>query len=43
MSQSGDTPEPGSVDPFVAAYGCSPVSVAERLEFETFWAQCETD
>ena len=43
MSQSGDTPQPGPVDPFFAAYGYLPSMPEERAEFEVFWAQCQAD
>ncbi|TFC77619.1 DUF222 domain-containing protein [Cryobacterium sp. TMS1-20-1] len=43
MSQSGDTPQPGRVDPFFAAHGYPPSTLEERAEFEVFWAQCQAD
>ncbi|TFD18717.1 hypothetical protein, partial [Cryobacterium sp. TMS1-13-1] len=43
MSQSGDTPQPGRVDPFFAAHGYLPSTPEERAEFEVFWAQCQAD
>ncbi|TFC25577.1 DUF222 domain-containing protein [Cryobacterium sp. TMT1-3] len=43
MSQSGDTPQPGLVDPFFAAHGYRPSTAEERAEFEVFWAQCQAD
>ncbi|TFD62020.1 hypothetical protein, partial [Cryobacterium sp. Hh38] len=43
MSQSGDTPLPGRVDPFFAAHGYWPSTLEERAEFEVFWAQCQAD
>ncbi|TFD50137.1 HNH endonuclease [Cryobacterium sp. Hh11] len=43
MSQSGDTPQPGRVDPFFAAHGYPPSTPEERAEFEVFWAQCQAD
>ncbi|TFB69067.1 hypothetical protein E3O06_15940 [Cryobacterium glaciale] len=43
MSQSGDTPQPGPVDPFFTAHGCRPSTPEERAEFEVFWAQCQAD
>ncbi|WP_166787723.1 hypothetical protein [Cryobacterium luteum] len=41
MSQSGDTPQPGLVDPFFAAHGYRPSTAEERAEFEVFWARCQ--
>ncbi|TFD60016.1 hypothetical protein [Cryobacterium sp. Hh38] len=43
MSQSGDTPQPGRVDPFFAAHDYPPSTPEERAEFEVFWAQCQAD
>ncbi|TFC77959.1 HNH endonuclease [Cryobacterium sp. TMS1-20-1] len=43
MSQSGDTPQPGLVDPFFAAHGYRPSTPEERAEFDAFWAQCQAD
>ena len=43
MSQNGDTPKPGLVDPFFAAHGYPPSTPEERAEFEVFWAQCQAD
>ena len=43
MSQNGDTPLPGLVDPFFAAHGYPPSTSEERAEFEVFWAQCQAD
>ncbi|SFH47026.1 hypothetical protein, partial [Cryobacterium levicorallinum] len=43
MSQSGDTPQPGRVDPFFAAHGYWSSTPEERAEFEVFWAQCQAD
>ncbi|SEN76250.1 HNH endonuclease signature motif containing protein, partial [Cryobacterium luteum] len=43
MSQSGDTPKPGLVDPFFAAHGYRPSTAEERAEFEVFWARCQAD
>ena len=43
MSQSGDTPQPGLVDPFFACHGYPPSTPEERAEFEAFWAQCQAD
>ena len=43
MSQSGDTSQPGRVDPFFAAHGYPPSTPEERAEFEVFWAQCQAD
>ncbi|WP_105036744.1 HNH endonuclease signature motif containing protein [Cryobacterium aureum] len=43
MSQSGDTPQPGLVDPFFAAHGYWPSAPEERAEFDAFWALCQAD
>ncbi|WP_105033980.1 HNH endonuclease signature motif containing protein [Cryobacterium aureum] len=43
MSQSGDTPQPGFVDPFLAAHGYWPSTPEERAEFDAFWALCQAD
>ncbi|TFB73230.1 HNH endonuclease [Cryobacterium glaciale] len=43
MSQRGDTPQPGLVDPFFAAHGYRPSTPEERAEFDAFWAQYQAD
>ncbi|WP_104177762.1 HNH endonuclease signature motif containing protein [Cryobacterium sp. Y50] len=43
MSQHGDIPQQGLVDPFFAAYGAWPVTARDSLDFAAFQAQYDAD